>query len=208
MNQKGFVNIIVITGLVIFADGAGYFIVNQRTLSLAPTSSPAPTPTATQIPSPISSPALIHQKSVQQITPSVISSVLSVVDLLTNREQYLGTQVSIRGRIVVNIINSERPCPTDGSVCDTTMGAQLELWDPQQTPGTENKILIFRNGEPYPCEKIAPEQYRCGTYINGELSIVHGIWSKDQVPDQVVGYSGGQPPKVLKWKDRYFLEIK
>ena len=208
MNQKGLVNIIVITGLVIFAGGAGYFIVNRRTLSLAPAPSPAPTPTAIQIPSPIPSPALIHRKSAQQITPPVVSSVFSVVELLTNKEQYLGTQVSVRGRIVVNIIYSERPCPTDGSVCDTTMGAQLELWEPQQTPGIENKILIFRNGEPYPCEKIAPEQYRCGTYINGELLIVHGIWSKDQVPDQVVGYSGGQPPTVLKWKDRYFLEIK
>jgi hypothetical protein len=208
VNEKGLINITVITGLVIFAGGAGYFVVNEQTLSLAPTPSPAPTPTATQIPSRTPSQALVRQKPVQQITSWVVSSVFSVVELLTKKEQYLGTQVSVRGRIIVDIIYSGRPCPTDGSVCDTTMGAQLELWDPQQTPGTENKILIFRNGEPYPCEKIAPEQYRCGTYINGELSIVHGIWSKDQVPDQVVGYSGGQPPKVLKWKDRYFLEIK
>ena len=208
MNQKGLINIITIIELSIFAGGAGYSIVNQRTLSLSPTPSLAPTPTATRIPSPSRSPALTNQKSVQQITPSVISSVLSVVELLTNREQYLGTQVSVRGRIVVNIIYSERPCQTDGSVCDTTMGAQLELWEPQQTPGTEKKILIFRHGQPYACQKIAPEQYRCGTYINGELLTVHGIWSKDQVPDQVVGYSGGQPPRVLKWRDRYFLEIK
>src|SRR5687767_7479627 len=135
MNQKGLENIIVITGLVLFAGGAGYFIVNRRTLSLAPTPSPAPTPTATQIPSPIPIPALIHRKSAQQITPPVVSSVFSVVELLTNKEQYLGTRVSVRGKIVVNIIYSERPCPTDGSVCDTTMGAQLELWEPQQTPG-------------------------------------------------------------------------
>lgn len=208
MNEKGLVNIIVITGLVIFAGGAGYFTVNEQTLSLAPTPSPAPTPTAMQIPSRTPSQALIHQKAVQQITSSVVNSVFSVVELLANKEQYLGTEVSVRGRIIVNIIYSERPCPTDGSVCDTTIGTQLELWEPQQTPGTENKILIFRNGEPYPCEKIAPEQYRCGTYIDGELLVVHGNWSKDHVPDQVVGYSGGLPPRVLKWKDRYFLEIK
>jgi hypothetical protein len=208
VNRKGFENIIVIIGILILAGGAGYFIVNQRTLSLASTPSPAPTPTPTQIPSPTPTPTPIPQKSVQQITPPVVSNIVSVVDLLTNKEHYLGMQVRVRGKIVVNIFYSARPCPTDGSVCDTTIGAQLELWQPQPFSGTENKILMFKNGEPYPCEKFATEQYRCGSYINGELMVIDGIWSKDQVPDQVVGYSSGQPPTVLKWKDRYFLEIK
>ena len=88
------------------------------------------------------------------------------------------------------------------------VGGQSQLWQPQPTSRTENKILIFKNSESYPCEKFASAQYRCGSYINGELIVIDGIWSKDQVPDQVVGYSSGQPPTVLKWKDRYFLEIK
>lgn len=147
------------------------------------------------------------QKTAQQITPAVVSNILSVADLLTDKERYLRTRVRVRGKIAVNIAYSARPCSTDGSICDTTMGAQLELWELQTTPGTENRIIIFKNGEPYPCEKFASEQYRCGSYVDGEVTVVDGMWSKDQVPDQVVGYSGGQPPRVLKWKDRYFLEI-
>ena len=190
------------------ACGAGYFVGNQRTLSLAPTPAAASTPTTSQIPSPTPTPTPIPQKSVQQITSPGVSNIFSVVELLTNKEHYLGTQVRVRGKIVVNVFYSARPCPTDGSVCDTTMGGQLELWQPQPTSGTENKILIFKNGKPYPCEKLALEQYRCGSYINGELMVIDGIWSKDQVPDQIVGSSSGQPPTVLKWKDRYFVEIK
>jgi hypothetical protein len=208
LNQKGFENIIVIIGILMLAWGVGYFVVNQRTLSLAATPAPASTPTPSQIPSLTPTPNPIPQKSVQQITSPVVGNILSVVDLLTNKEHYLTTQVRVRGKIVVNIFYSARPCPTDGSVCDTTMGAQLELWEPQPTSGTENKILIFKNGEPYRCEKFASGKYRCGSYINGELMVIDGIWSKDQVPDQVIGYSSGHPPTVLKWKDRYFLEIK
>jgi hypothetical protein len=201
-------SMIVIIGILILAGGAGDFIVNQRTLSLAPIPAAALTPTPSDIPSPTPTPTPIPQKPVQQITSPGVSNSFSVVDLLTNKEHYLGTQVRVWGKIVINIFYSAKPCPTDGSVCDTSMGAQLELWEPQPTSGTENKILIFKNGEPYPCEKFASEKYRCGSYSNGELIVIDGIWSKDQVPDQAVGYSSGQPPTVLKWKDRYFLEIK
>ena len=192
--SRRFENIVVIIGILILAGGAGDFIVNQRTPSLAPTPAAALTPTPIPISSPTPTPTPIPQESVQQITSPGVSNIFSVVDLLTNKEYYLRTQVRVRGKIVVNVFYSARPCPTDGSVCDTTMGAQLELWQPQPTSGTENKILIFKNGEPYPCEKFASAQYRCGSYINGELIVIDGIWSKDQVPDQVVGYSSGQPP--------------
>ena len=42
MNQKGFVNIAIIVGIVIIAGIAGYFVLSQR-----PTASPVPTPTQT-----------------------------------------------------------------------------------------------------------------------------------------------------------------
>ena len=48
MNQKGFVNIVVIIAIVILAGVASYFILNQRTLS--PTPIPSPTPTSAMSP--------------------------------------------------------------------------------------------------------------------------------------------------------------
>jgi hypothetical protein len=207
MNQQGFENLKKIIGLVMLAAGVECFIVQQRTLSMAASPSPASTPIR-QILSPTPGPTPNAQETAQQNTPPVVSNILSVADLLTHKEHYLRTRVRVRGKIAVNIAYSARPCPTDGSVCDTTMGAQLELWHLQTASKTENKIIIFRNGEPYPCEKFASEQYRCGSFVDGEVMVIDGTWSKDQVPDHVVGYSGGQPPKVLKWKDRYFLEVK
>lgn len=56
MNQKGFVNIIVIIGIVILAGVAGYFIVNKRTLP----PKPAPSPTSTLTPTPTPSPSPQH----------------------------------------------------------------------------------------------------------------------------------------------------
>lgn len=52
MNQKGFVNIIVIVGIVILVGVTGYFIVNQQ----APSSTPSPSSTPTLTPTPTPTP--------------------------------------------------------------------------------------------------------------------------------------------------------
>lgn len=65
MNQKGFVNIAIIIGVVIIVGIAGYFVLSQRT-----TTSPVPTPTPT---SPTSTP------STQTQTPTTDSNSSAIV---------------------------------------------------------------------------------------------------------------------------------
>ncbi len=61
MNQKGFVNIIVIIGVIILVGVAGYFIVNQQTPTPRPIPSPTPTPTPTPTTAPSPTPIPISQ---------------------------------------------------------------------------------------------------------------------------------------------------
>ena len=57
MNQKGFINIlIIIIGVVVLAGVVGYFVVSQRTPSPVPIPSPIPSPNLTQVPSPAPTP--------------------------------------------------------------------------------------------------------------------------------------------------------
>ena len=60
------------------------------------------------------------------------------------------------------------------------------------------------------CEKIAPATYQCGPYSSKTDQVVtlSGIWSKDQIPVQWIGTSGGGSPKPVQWTDRYFLDIE
>lgn len=57
MNQKGFINIIIIIGVVLLIGVAGYFIVNPKTSLPEPTPSPTPSPTPTPTPSPAPTPS-------------------------------------------------------------------------------------------------------------------------------------------------------
>ena len=49
MNQKGFINIAVIIGVIILVGIAGYFVVNRQTPPSEPTPSPAPNGSANQV---------------------------------------------------------------------------------------------------------------------------------------------------------------
>lgn len=93
MNQKGFINIAIIIGVVIIAGIAGYFALSQRTSLPAPTPSPAQTPiptatppvsTSTQMPQSITPPAIDIKPSSGENLPfdrvSAEVTVLSKID--------------------------------------------------------------------------------------------------------------------------------
>jgi hypothetical protein len=79
-------------------------------------------------------PNRISQNWVQQIAPAVDENILSVVDLLSHKDHYLGREIRVRGKVAIMPLYSARPCPTGGLGCDTIMGLQLELWDAQSAP--------------------------------------------------------------------------
>lgn len=158
-------------------------------------------PNTKQAPAPASTP-------LSTPLPANPPAILTVVDLTGDPSKYLGQRVRVSGKIRVNVFYGSRPCPDDGLPCDTTMGARLELWSIKTVAEEINVLLPFLNGKEYPCPKIGVEQYACPPYVEGQIVTLEGVWSKDQIPDATMGYSNSnQPPKVLSWKDRYFLNI-
>lgn len=202
MNQKGFINILLIIAVVALI-GVGTYFVSTKQITL-PIPNPATNPTPT--PSPIPTPKPSPTPTPNPIQPPQNNNILSVLDLTGNKEFYVGKRVRVQGRIAINISYGLMPCPPDGSACDNTMGAQLELWQPKTVSGDGNFILPFVKGQPYPCNKTALATYACPPYINNQITIIEGVWSKDQVPIQWIGSSSG-PPTPTKWEDRYFLNI-
>jgi len=209
MNQKGFANILMIIVIVALVGAGAYFVsTKQITLPIpSPTTSTNSTPSPTPTTTPKSSPTTpIPTPTPAQ--PSQNNNVLSVLDLTGNKETYVGKRVRVQGRIAINVFYGERPCAENDPVCDTTMGARLELWQPKTVSGADNFLLPFVKNQPYPCQKTAPATYTCPPYINNQITTIEGVWSKDQVPIQWVGSSGGNPPTPIKWEDRYFLNIE
>lgn len=90
MNQKGFVNIIVIIGIVMLVSIAGYFVVSRQLLLPTSIFSPTPSSTPTSIPNPTPSPN-------PNPTPSPIPKSQSGVTVISpNGGAYiLGSQVKI-----------------------------------------------------------------------------------------------------------------
>ncbi|OGE80871.1 MAG: hypothetical protein A3C04_00185 [Candidatus Wildermuthbacteria bacterium RIFCSPHIGHO2_02_FULL_45_25] len=110
-DQKGFVNIIVIIGIVILAGIAGYFILNQRTLSPAPIPSPTPSPT----PTPTSQGNLGKPEPQMALSPYIEfeASVISL-SLDKSRNYYEGEQlVSVPNDVAV--IRIDKIVETGGS---------------------------------------------------------------------------------------------
>lgn len=202
MHQKGFANIVLVLIVVALVGAGAYIVLTQQTalfqLSLNSILSQTPTSTSNQGATPTST----------SEQPPQNENVLSVVDLTSNKEVYVGKRVSVQGRIAVDVFYGERSCTVNDPACDTTMGARLELWQPNTISGAENFLLIFAKNQPYACNKTAPETYACPPYINNQITTVEGVWSKDQVPIQWVGSSAGGPATPLKWEDRYFLNIE
>ncbi len=132
------------------------------------------------------------------------SEILTASDLTLDKEKWIGEHVRVHGEISVNISHGERQCPIDNAECDTVMNVQLELWDQESVLGIKNHILLFSNNLPYICPKSA--SYTCPPFTNGEIIVVEGVWSKDQV---AVSWKGGSGlPIPTEWRNRYFLNLK
>lgn len=56
MDQKGFINIIMVIGIIILVGTIGYFVLNQQMFTSVPPQSPNPTPIPTPIPTSTSTP--------------------------------------------------------------------------------------------------------------------------------------------------------
>jgi len=91
INQKGFVNILLIVFVVVLAGVAGYFALNNRSVAPTPTSpileqpAPSPTPSPTPTPTPTPTPVTLNTGDVEEI------------QTLLNKEAWVRVIVMLKG---------------------------------------------------------------------------------------------------------------
>jgi hypothetical protein len=152
---------------------------------------------------------IVNQKNVAQNLPqntvatptNTQTGTLTVSNLLRAKASLAGQPIQVQGTIQIMDYASEMRCPEDNLDCDTTLGQDLYLSDPQ----TYEKIAIYKQGKSYPCTKVG-SGYKCGNYTSGQTVVVSATLIKTQVPYQTQGGSSGSP-QVVSWQDFYYLEI-
>lgn len=170
---------------------------NHQSPSLNQTSSPSPA---------ASSKSLIDK----------ITGVLSVLEVNSNKDAYVGKRLSVRGKIYVQHNYSLMPCSAEDVQCNPEIGdPTLHLTTPNNssTQLTEGDIIaLYRSDSaggyvPATCKNINQNTVDCGKFQQNSVVVVEGIFTKDKIPYQQVGDSAGNI-KTLKYKDIYFLAVK
>ena len=138
--------------------------------------------------------------------PQVNLSTISVVKLATDKSAYAGKDVSVNGQIQIAPLYSTISCPEDEPDCSPILGINLYLVEEGKVRTETNSIQIYKDGKPYPCSKQG-EKYICGNFVDKQVVTLTGVLVKTQVPDLVVGSSGGEPPKTITWKDFYYFDV-
>jgi hypothetical protein len=140
---------------------------------------------------------------------------LAVSKLNENKDAYVGKKISVKGEVYVLTLSGLHACDP-GQHCPKYDDALLSLVDPQRDAvlRQEQMIRLYRRSsstdrpEQIHC-KIVDENaptFDCGQFVRGAVTTVEGVFTKDRVPDQVVGDSTGHI-QVLKYRDAYFMLI-
>ena len=143
------------------------------------------------------------------------SEALTVSKLHESKDTYVGKKIAVEGEVYVLTLSGLHACEP-GQHCPKYDDALLALIDVQRDAvlRQEQMIRLYRRPtptdrpEPIHC-KIVDENtptFDCGRFIRGAVTTVEGVFTKEQVPDQVVGDSTGHI-QVLKYLDTYYLLI-
>jgi hypothetical protein len=143
--------------------------------------------------------------------------MLTVSQLNANRERYVGTTVSVEGRVYVLTISGLRPCPAS-QPCPKYDDAMLALavTDSSSVIVREDQLIrLYRRpsagaaAEPVHC-RIVDENvptFDCGAFRPGSVSTATGVFTRAQQAVQTVVSPNGQPT-VLKYQDIYYVVLE
>ena len=214
MSKNGFVLPLVLVAAVGLAI-AGAAVYSQIKLNVVQPPQPpqetnheSPALNQTSSPSPTSPPKSIIDK---------VTGVLGVLEVNSNKDVYVGKQISVRGKIYVRHNYSLMPCNADDpETCNPEIGdPTLHLVNPDSssiTPSGGQILDLYRSGsggkyEPVTCKTVNQNTVDCGKYQQNEVTVIEGIFTRDKIPYQQVGDSSGNI-KTLKYQDIYFLVIE
>src|SRR3989344_27629 len=196
MSKNGFVLPLVLVAAVGLAiAGAAVYSqiklnVTQPPQPLQETNHESPSLNQTPVPSPTATAKSIIDK---------VTGVLSIQEVNSNKDAYVGKQISVRGKIYVRHNYSLMPCnANDPETCNPEIGdPTLHLVNPDSssiTPSGGQILDLYRS-------------VSGGKYQQNEVTVIEGIFTRDKIPYQQVGDSAGNI-KTLKYQEIYFLVIE
>jgi hypothetical protein len=211
MNQKGYISMLFIIIAVLAASLAvgGFYVnlhrsrhgnsVNVVAAGIQVSSKLSPSTASTSNPTP---------------STAQNDAILEVAAILTSPDAYAGKRISVRGRIVAHTYYGAMPCPTQQLCSSQLRPPTLALRDVASATSktldvrTDLDLYVSSGGKPRALECkiiVATDSYDCSPYHEGSLATFTGMLTKDKEPIAWVGSSGATPPRVLKYRDIYYL---
>lgn len=153
---------------------------------------------------------LLTQAGGTSVPPAVSPGdrVLTVSEVLGSQDQYVGQRIAVKGKVQIAVDYSLLPCPDNVPDCTPIIGVGLFLQDLDD--GTK-RLPIYQSGSPYRCSYDIRGNYDCRQFVNNNLMVLDGVYTKGKEPDLVIGTSspggGSSPPQVVKFRDFYSLDV-
>jgi hypothetical protein len=137
--------------------------------------------------------------------PSTSGALLSVADVIRDRDSLVGQQIAVVGRA------RAQPRPGDEqSPGGDTFPATLHLDEPSQSTATLLSLDVYRvtgagRYEPYLCQ-VSGGTIRCGQYTPEVITTITGTWRREALPSGEIVYPDGRI-EVSTWRTAYFLLV-
>jgi hypothetical protein len=135
-------------------------------------------------------------------------TVLSVSQVLSSPDQYVGQKVSLRGNLRIVPSYSMLPCPSGVQPCNPIISVAVFL---QDLNDTTKQIVIYQGADPYKCTYDMQGNYSCPPFVNHAAVVLEGVYSKGKQPGAVTGSAspagGPTPPQATTFTTFYYLDV-
>lgn len=135
-------------------------------------------------------------------------TVLSVSQVLSSPDQYVGQKISLRGNLRIVPSYSMLPCPSGVQPCNPIIGVAVFL---QDLSDATKKMVIYQGTDPYKCTYDIQGNYSCPPFANNTEIVLEGIYSKGKLPGAVTGGAspagGPTPPQATTFTTFYYLDV-
>ena len=140
--------------------------------------------------------------------PPPAAAPLSISQLLTSQDQYVGQKLQVTGILRIVPQYSLLPCPGNVQPCNPILSVTVFLQDPNDST---KQLLIYQGGNPYKCSFDIQGNYKCPPFTDNASVTLDGVYSKGKQPAGTVGSAspagGGTPPQVITYKDFYYFDV-
>jgi hypothetical protein len=143
------------------------------------------------------------------LTPSgSAADSLSVSQLLTSQDQYVGQRLQVTGSLRILPQYSRLPCPGNVQPCNPITSVTVFLQEPNDST---KQLLLYQGGNPYKCSYDVHGNYKCPPFTDKASVTLEGVFSKGKQPAGIIGSAspaaGGTPPQITTFKDFYYFDV-